>query len=1187
MNNYKIDKSIKTKIVAQVSTLIALIMIIFNGYILYHIVSDLKNRADYELQNKTKNLANKVEQRINSLKESTELLATNELLINAFIDKQYIETYLKPLVNNFKNEKSLDSLALVDFDGRVVFKTDENILKYNESKELQLALNLAQSVTYIDQSRDEIVFIIPIKYYSTVQGAIIVNYNLQDIIDVYNKHENYIYTKFLKNSYTAYSKNYDPKESYFKYQLLDNSDFEILHKVGVTLEMGIVESVYLEPLKKEALSLVLFALLILIIGALISYYFATTIVNPILKLYNQIKQVSSEQQDIYEPLGTNDELDALGYMYYLKEKELKDLNKNLELKIKEATKELEIEKNRFLLAIEGTQDGIWDWEIDKDKVFFSKRWKQMLGFEEDEFEDKSENFFNHIHVDEQEMLKQMLQKHFEDPLKFLYFAEIRMLCKDGSYKWILARGQASLNPDGTPHRMVGSHTDISMQKTLELNLLEQRNFNRSLVDSANSIIAVINREGVMVNINPFGEKFTGYTKEEIASEPFFWARFLSKEIRSNVLEIIERAKDGQVVERFQNSWISKNGTIKVFEWSNAIINDDNGIMQYLTTIGVDITQLKEQELKLIEAKNFAEKATAAKSDFLANMSHEIRTPLNGIIGLSNLVLETDLNEVQKNYLNKSIASSNALLHIINDILDYSKIEAGKIEIEHIPFELDATLSQVSNLFTYEAQKNGIQLNFTITTTTKDTLIGDPFRISQILINLIGNALKFTHKGFIDVTTSMENISDDTLKLKFEIKDSGIGIAKEKQIKLFQKFSQVDSSNTREYGGSGLGLSISQKLAQLMGGDISLQSQEGEGSTFSFSVIVGYAKKEYEVLSHDLKNSEDTSSKKIYATGKVLLVEDNEINQLVAKNNLEHFGLEVFCAVNGKEGVEKAKESRFDIIFMDLQMPIMDGYEATKLIREFDKEIPIIALSAAAMKSDVKLTHDIGMNEHLAKPIDVHELKKVIIKYLDASYDKDLENNFIAVEESVQGINLEDLFARFSNDKNLAYKTLVGFSKDKNGIVQIIDSLNPDSKEFDKFIHNLKGISGNLSLYNVFKCCNEIYRTNDLEDKIKLLPNLKESLTVVLKAIDENISVKFKDSSDSSQYSVDELLGSIESIAKDVEVRRFIEQKRVDMLINQVKTLVDDTIAKELNGYLSNFDYKNADALMKKIKGFLS
>jgi CheY-like chemotaxis protein len=342
-----------------------------------------------------------------------------------------------------------------------------------------------------------------------------------------------------------------------------------------------------------------------------------------------------------------------------------------------------------------------------------------------------------------------------------------------------------------------------------------------------------------------------------------------------------------------------------------------------------------------------------------------------------------------------------------------------------------------------------------------------------------------------------------------------------------------------------------------------------------------------LVNNSQTESLENRSKKIYVNGKVLLVEDNEINQLVAKNNLEHFGLEVFCAVNGKQAVAKAKESRFDIIFMDLQMPIMDGYEATKLIREFDKEIPIIALSAAVMKSDVKFTQDIGMNEHLAKPIDLHELKKVIIKYLDASYDKGLENNFIAVEESVQGINLEDLFARFNNDKNLAYKTLVGFSKDKNDIIKTIDSLDPDSKEFDKFIHTLKGVSGNLSLYDVFKCCNEIYRTNDLEDKVKLLPNLKESLIVVLKTIDENISAKFKDGSDSSQYSLDELLSSIESVAKDIEVRRFIEQERVDMLINQVKELVDSDTAGELSSYLSHFDYKNVDILLKKIKGFLS
>jgi PAS domain S-box-containing protein len=360
-----------------------------------------------------------------------------------------------------------------------------------------------------------------------------------------------------------------------------------------------------------------------------------------------------------------------------------------------------------------------------------------------------------------------------------------MLCKDGTYKWILTRGKASLNPDGSPHRMVGSITDISMRKALEFKLLEQRNFNRSLVDSANSIIAVMNRDGVMIDINPFGERFSGYTKEEIASEPFFWARLLPKDIQPKVLEIIDRAKEGYIVERFQNSWISKDGVEKVFEWSNAIIYDDKGEMEYVTTIGVDVSQIKEQEKELIEAKDFAEKATAAKSDFLANMSHEIRTPLNGIIGLTNLVLETDLNEVQKNYLNKSIASSKALLHIINDILDYSKIESGKIEIEHISFELDTTLHQIYNIFTYEAQQKGVQLNCIMAPIIDNDLIGDPFRISQILINLVGNALKFTHEGFINININIEKISENTLKLIFDIKDRGGGIAKEKQRKLFK------------------------------------------------------------------------------------------------------------------------------------------------------------------------------------------------------------------------------------------------------------------------------------------------------------------------------------------------------------------------------------------------------------------
>ncbi|MDY0051602.1 MAG: CHASE domain-containing protein [Aliarcobacter sp.] len=1249
--------------------------------------------------------------------------------------------------------------------------------------------------------------------------------------------------------------------------------------------------------------------------------------------------------------------------------------------------EIEILKDDALLNV---SQGVMVTNSERKIVYTNKAFEDLTGYSRKLVYGKQPNFLQgkDTLIESIEAIKENLKK--SKPFE----CEILNYKKDGTAFWNRLSVTPIFDEKNNIKRYIGIQNDITDKKLLEKNILFEKNLIENILSNTSAIIALIDMKGVMVKLNEYGKNFVGYTQEEISSEPYFWKKFIPEEMRENVTKIIYEAKQGKLIDKKQNAWISNNAEKKIFEWSNQLIKDSNTNPEYIITVGIDvtndviaqeqhkkyqkqlelsaqisglafwelnlktniftfndiyynllgtsveyengyqidvetyfnsflppksqkivmdviyfaftkdkdyqntfeyemrrrdgvilqilvnyfitydtegnpnkaygtkynltkqkekekvlieakqnaqdllyeqnsllslfdkgdtvlfkwenhkkeeskqdshwkvvyvsksvekllgyniseftsntikyiscifkddvaivkqevaeaikenkdffihkpyrvftkdkkikwvidytvtqkdkngkviyfigyiidITEQKELEYNLIQAKQKAENASKAKTEFLANMSHEIRTPLNGIIGLTNLILETPLNDMQKSYLSKSITSSKALLHVINDILDYSKIEVNKIELEHIPFELDKMLHQLSNLFMYEAQNKGINLDCNIAPLIHNNLIGDPFRINQILINLVGNAIKFTAHGFINIDINLEDTKENTIKLSFNVKDTGIGISKDKQKKLFQDFTQIDASNTREYGGTGLGLVISQKLAQLMGGEISVVSEEKKGSTFSFTSELEFIQKDYDFLSQDLRNKkvliiddkieirkniektlktfdlntitcndtktalkilnqedidyiiiewqlsekngiefakeiefiyknkhikiiilssfdkkeklinaakesgininrllikpfssstllnilvnnsgiiigENQSAEKLLVKAKILLVEDNEINQLVAKQNLENFGIEVHTALNGAIAVEKVQKESFDMIIMDLQMPIMDGFEASKKIREF-ADTPIIALSAAVMQEDLKMTQEAGMNEHLAKPIDIEKLKEVLIKYLNTSVEEIIVENKIGTEELIEGVNLEELFARLNYNKELAYKMLISFSKDKKNIIKELDSLDINSKEFRVLMHNLKGLSGNLSLYDVFKYTDRIYNSNILENKIKFLSKLKDSLNKVINAINEKINKNIELKDNVNIFLKEEILTNIKKLNYDISQGAFISQDEKHLIIDQVKQVQNKNTAKELEGYLSNFDYKNAQNLLEKIIGDL-
>ncbi len=638
-------------------------------------------------------------------------------------------------------------------------------------------------------------------------------------------------------------------------------------------------------------------------------------------------------------------------------------------------------ERRLQEVLRVTQEGIWDWHLPTGHVMHNAQWYEIIGAKEGEIPGTVEAFDNLIHPDDKAAVMQkldgLLQGHHN-----LYQSEHRLLGRNGPI-WVQDRGGiAERDAQGNPVRIVGSYTDITMRRAVETRLAQLLEEQQAILQSEVVGFVMLNGDE-MAWMNTAYAQMLGYSTEELthqSSALLFGSEADFRAFKATANAVI----DNGLVFRLQIQLPRKHATPGWFDISGARLHAGNDASIWAF---VDISSQKQTESALIEARQAAEQANLAKSQFLATMSHEIRTPMNGVLGMAQLLLMPGLtNQERDEYAQTILTSGQTLLTLLNDILDLSKVEAGKLTLSQSPFDPAQILEECAKLFAEMSQSKALTVDAIWRGQAQASYLSDPARLRQMLSNLVSNAIKFTPKGYIHIEAKEIERTANHALLEFSVSDSGIGIPLEKQSILFKPFSQVDSTNTRQYGGTGLGLSIVSSLARLMGGDVGVSSEAGKGARFWFRIradLVEHGRDSPPAMSEVTRKH----MPQLGLTGRILVVEDNMTNLKVIEALLGKLGLQVDSAHNGKHALEVLLQGLSpNLILMDCQMPVMDGFQATENIRTWEKTTgqprqTIIALTAGAFEEDRQRCIAVGMDDFLAKPVSMNDLATVIKKWL--------------------------------------------------------------------------------------------------------------------------------------------------------------------------------------------------------------
>lgn len=894
-------------------------------------------------------------------------------------------------------------------------------------------------------------------------------------------------------------------------------------------------------------------------------------------------------------------------------------------RIKNIESELSESEERLHFALEGSGDGVWDWDIVEGKQYMSDQAKKMLGFAPEESLTDIEKWDNRIHPEERDMSDQALKDYFEGKAKE-YNIEKRVRCKNGNYKWILDRGKIiEWDSKGNPLRMIGTQSDISERKKAEELIKENEARFRSLYELSPVGIGLIEAEtGKFLNANKALLKSVGYSIGEFTSHNFKELIALDSYKRNH--KKLEKFLKSGTKEACEAVFLKKGGDPFPVLISGVRMKDETGKKIILSTIQ-DITQRKKMENSLVAAKLKAESANKSKSEFLANMSHEIRTPLNGVIGFTDLLMKTELDASQKQYMKTVYNSANSLLDLINDILDFSKIEAGKLEINIEKTDLLDLCGQTIDIIKHQAHEKNLEVLLNISSDINRFIHADSVRIRQVITNLLGNAVKFTETGEVELKIDAVPLegSEDEMVYSFKIRDTGIGIAPNNLAKIFNAFDQEDSSTTRKYGGTGLGLTISNKLLGLMDSKLELSSELGVGSEFSFQItfktekgdnslqensrkinkvlviddntnnriilkemlaigrietelvangitalqalegennfdlaivdfnmpymngveLIGHIRNKLNlgpeklpiILLHSsaddekihqacrdlevqynitkpiqidqlfnmLKNIKAPKSEdkiiiehRIEATDfvfNILVAEDNPVNKFLAKTIIKKAlpNAVILEASDGQEAVEMFSSEKIDLIFMDVQMPILSGFEATHEIRELEKEgehIPIIALTARTVKGEKERCQEFGMDDYVTKPVIFNTISDILTKYLIVPARAKEKKSEIQESGDIH-FDKEALMEKLEGDEE-AYRELMKMVKTNLEDIQLRLSKSIENQDFDnvrKIAHSLKGTSLNCS-FIVLKDLSSTLECTEAQEKVVFLDHQK-------------------------------------------------------------------------------------------------
>lgn len=765
---------------------------------------------------------------------------------------------------------------------------------------------------------------------------------------------------------------------------------------------------------------------------------------------------------------------------------------------------LKASEELWQFALEGAGDGVWEYNFQTNEVFFSKQYKKMLGYQDNEFENIFSEWQSRIHPDDLQIINQTDREYEQKKIKN-HQREYRIKHKNEYYIWILDRGMIiSYSDDGKPKRIIGTHTDITERKLSEQALKIKEEKYRSILANMNLGLLEVDNDDIIQYANQSFCFISGYQIEELIGNKASHL-LLSADNEKVVISKSNQRKKG-VSDAYELPLKNKDGELKWLLISGAPRYNDNGDLVGSVGIHLDITAQKQLEIDLTTARDAAQASAQAKELFLANMSHEIRTPMNAILGMANQLNKTKLNPNQQFFLDTIHSASDNLIIIINDILDLSKIDSGKLTIEKIGFEPQKVISKVMQVLQHRAEEKGLKFtNSSCDSHLSPVLIGDPYRLEQILLNLISNAIKFTFKGLVDVTCRVIKDMQDYQLIEASVTDTGIGMGEAFIAKLFDKFSQEDESVNRKYGGTGLGMSICKELIELMGGEIVVFSKKNEGT--SVSILIQLDKGTVQ----DLPQKETFEIDTRLLKGKnILVTDDNDINRLLASTILKNFGANIIEAQNGQEAINKVKENPFDIVLMDLQMPVMDGLEATQIIRKsITKDLPIIALTAYALKGDHQKCFDAGMNDYLSKPFEENQLLRIITKWLNKNDELKAQTGLIQNDfhQSQSLFDLEQLIEISKGNTDFVDKMLNLFTDRTPKSVQEIKSAyyRGDFEQVGRIAHRIKPSIFNLSIKSLEKEITEI----ELLSKEFQASEKLEKLIIKLECVIDKVIIELK------------------------------------------------------------------------------